>query len=59
MPIHRVFRLGCGAIELDSSDDDVHILANDMPVARRTVNVSGKSIAVEVKELLPHTPDAT
>ncbi len=60
MPIHQVLRLGRGAIiELDSSEEDeVSILANNLPVARGTVIVSGNRIAVEVKELLPHTPDA-
>jgi len=60
MPIHQVLRLGRGAIiELDSSEeDDVHILANNMPVARGTVIVSGNRIAVEVKQLLPRSPEA-
>src|SRR5262249_46737853 len=55
MPIHQVLRLGRGAIiELDSSEEDeVRILANNMPVAKGTVVVSGNRIAVEVKELLP------
>ncbi len=57
MPIHQVLRLGRGAvIELDSSEDDeVRILANNLPVARGTVIVSGNRIAVEVKQLLPRT----
>ena len=60
MPIHQVLRLGRGAIiELDSSEDDeVRILANNLPVARGTVVVSGNRIAVEVKQLLPRSPDA-
>jgi flagellar motor switch protein FliN/FliY len=60
MPIHQVLRLGRGAIiELDSSEEDeVRILANNMPVAKGTVVVSGNRIAVEVKELLPRAPDA-
>ena len=43
MPVHQVLRLGRGAIiELDSSEDDeVKILANNMPVAKGTVVVSG------------------
>jgi flagellar motor switch protein FliN/FliY len=59
MPIHQVLRLGRGAIiELDASEeDDVRILANNMPVARGTVVVSGNRIAVEVKEMLPRPPD--
>jgi flagellar motor switch protein FliN/FliY len=60
MPIHQVLRLGRGAIiELDSSEEDeVRILANNMPVAKGTVVVSGNRIAVEVKELLPRAPGA-
>jgi flagellar motor switch protein FliN/FliY len=60
MPIHQVLRLGRGAIiELDSSEDDeVRILANNMSVAKGTVIVSGNKIAVEVKELLPRSPEA-
>jgi len=59
MPVHQVLRLGRGAIiELDASEDDeVRILANNFPVAKGTVVVSGNRIAVEVKELLPRSPD--
>ena len=59
MPVHQVLRLGRGAIiELDSSEEDeVRILANNMPVARGMVIVSGNRIAVEVKELLPRSPE--
>jgi flagellar motor switch protein FliN len=59
MPIHQVLRLGRGAIiELDSSEEDeVHILANNLPVAKGTVIVSGNRIAVEVKRLLPRSPE--
>ena len=48
MPIHQVLRLGRGAIvELDSSEEDeVRILANNLPVAKGTVIVSGNRIAV-------------
>ncbi len=55
MPVHQVLRLGRGAIiELDASEDDeVAILANNFPVAKGTVVVSGNRIAVEVKELTP------
>ena len=60
MPVHQVLRLGRGAIiELDASEDDeVKILANNLPVAVGTVIVSGNKIAVEVKELLPRSPEA-
>ena len=59
MPIHQVLRLGRGAIiELDAAEDDeVHILANNLPVAKGMVVVQGNRIAVEVKELLPRAPD--
>lgn len=59
MPIHQVLRLGRGAIiELESSEDDeVSILANNFPVAKGTVVVSGNRIAVEVKELTPRLAD--
>jgi flagellar motor switch protein FliN/FliY len=58
MPVHQVLRLGRGAvIELDSSEDDeVHILANNLPVATGAVVVSGNRIAVEVKQILPRAP---
>jgi flagellar motor switch protein FliN/FliY len=60
MPIHQVLRLGRGAIiELDASEEDeVRILANNLSVAKGTVIVSGNKIAVEVKELLPRSPEA-
>jgi flagellar motor switch protein FliN/FliY len=60
MPVHQVLRLGRGAIiELDSSEDDeVKILANNLPIAKGTVVVQGNRIAVEVKELLPRSADA-
>jgi flagellar motor switch protein FliN/FliY len=60
MPIHQVLRLGRGAIiELDAGEnDEVAILANELPVAKGTVVVSGNKIAVEVKELLPRAPNA-
>ena len=58
MPVHQVLRLGRGAIiELDASEDDeVQILANNLPVARGAVVVSGNRIAVEIKEMLPRGP---
>jgi flagellar motor switch protein FliN/FliY len=59
MPVHQVLRLGRGAvIELDAGEnDEVRILANDFPVAKGSVVVSGNRIAVEVKQMLPRTPD--
>lgn len=60
MPVHQVLRLGRGAIiELDATEEDeVKILANNFPVAKGAVVVSGNRIAVEVKELLPRSPEA-
>ena len=59
MPVHQVLRLGRGAIiELGASEnDDVQILANNLPVARGTVVVNGNRIAVEVKEMLERATD--
>ena len=59
MPVHQVLRRGRGAIiELEASEDDeVKILANNLPVAKGTVVVQGNRIAVEVRELLPRSPD--
>jgi flagellar motor switch protein FliN len=59
MPVHQVLRLGRGAIiELEASEDDeVSILADNLPVATGTVVVQGNRIAVEVRSLLPRAPD--
>jgi flagellar motor switch protein FliN/FliY len=59
IPIHQVLWLGRGAIiELEATKDDaVHILANDLPVAKGIVVVNGNRIAVEVGDLLPRPPD--
>jgi flagellar motor switch protein FliN len=59
MPVHQVLRLGRGAIiELDATEqEDVQILANNMPIAVGNVVVNGNRIAVEVKALLPRAPD--
>jgi flagellar motor switch protein FliN len=59
MPVHQVLRLGRGAIiELAATEDDeVKILANNMPIASGLVVVNGNRIAVEVKEMLPRASD--
>ena len=61
MPVHQVLRLGRGAIiELAAGeDDDVRVLANNLPIAKGTVNVNGNRIAVTVTELLPRMPDVS
>jgi flagellar motor switch protein FliN/FliY len=55
VPIHQLLRMGRGAIiELTATEDDeVTILANNMPVAKGTVVVEGSGIAVSVTRLLP------
>ncbi len=55
MPIHQVMRLSRGAIiELDSKEqDEVRVLANNLPVASGVVVVNRNRIAVEVKQMLP------
>jgi flagellar motor switch protein FliN/FliY len=59
MPVHQVLRLGRGAIiELDASEDDeVTILANNLPVAKGTVVVNSNRILIEVREILPRSPE--
>jgi flagellar motor switch protein FliN/FliY len=59
MPVHQVLRLGRGAvIELQANEEDeVRILANNMPIALGLVVVNGNRIAVEVKAMLPRAPD--
>lgn len=59
MPVHQVMRLSRGAIiELDATEqDEVKVLANNLPVASGVVVVNRNRIAVEVKRMLPRTPD--
>jgi flagellar motor switch protein FliN len=59
MPVHQVLRLGRGAIiEVDAGEDDeVTILANNLPVAKRAVVVNANRIAIEVTESLPRSPE--
>ena len=61
MPIHQLLRMGRGAvIALDASEEDeVEILANDLPIARGMVVVNGTEITVEIKELLRRPPSET
>ena len=59
MPVHQVLRLSRGAIiELDATEqDEVKVLANNMPVASGVVVVNRNRIAVEVKQMLPRAAD--
>ncbi len=54
MPVHMLLRMGRGAvIELESTENDmVEILANDHPVARGQIIVTGTRIAIEVTEII-------
>jgi flagellar motor switch protein FliN len=54
MPLHMLLRMGRGAvIELEASETDmVEILANDHPIARGQIVVTGNRISVEVTELI-------
>jgi flagellar motor switch protein FliN/FliY len=54
IPMHQLLRMGRGAvIELDSRQDDpVTILANDRPVAKGEIVLSGDKIGVSISELL-------
>lgn len=55
VPIHQLLRMGRGAIiELTATEDDeVTVLANNLPVAKGTVVVEGSAIAVSITRLLP------
>ena len=59
MPVHQALRLSRGAIiELDATEqDEVKVLANNVPVASGAVVVNGNRIAVTVKEMLPRPID--
>jgi flagellar motor switch protein FliN/FliY len=54
MPVHMLLRMGRGAIiELEASETDmVEILANDHPIARGQIIVTGTRIAIEITEIL-------
>ncbi|HEX2137219.1 MAG TPA: FliM/FliN family flagellar motor switch protein [Microvirga sp.] len=54
MPVHQLLRMGRGAvIELNATEeDDVAILANEVPVAKGQVIVQGDRIAVSITEIL-------
>lgn len=54
MPIHRMLRMGRGSvIELEATEnDEVELLANDLPVARGQVIVNGGVITVEITHII-------
>lgn len=55
MPVNQLLRMGRGAvIELDSiGDEQVEILANNMPIAKGDVIVKGDRIAVTITGKIP------
>ena len=61
MPIHQLLRMGRGAvIELTTDPEDkVELLANNVPVAKGDVVVSGNKIAIEATGTLTrrHAPE--
>lgn len=59
MPVHQVMRLSRGAIiELDATEqDEVKVLANNLPIASGVVTVDRNRISVEVKRMLPKNAD--
>jgi flagellar motor switch protein FliN/FliY len=58
MPIHQLLRMGRGAvIELErQADEDVEILANEIPVARGQVVLRGDRIGISITEVLFRAP---
>ena len=58
MAIHQLLRMGRGAvIELDATgDDEVWIIANDVPIARGQVILQDDRITVSVTEVLSRSP---
>ncbi|WP_439815676.1 FliM/FliN family flagellar motor switch protein [Zavarzinia sp. CC-PAN008] len=54
MPIHQLLKMGRGAvIELDSREDDnVWVYANNQPIARGEIVLSGDRIAVSITDKL-------
>jgi len=54
MPIHQLLRMGRGAvIELDTHEnDEVQIMANDVPIARGEILLEGEKIGISVTKKL-------
>ena len=53
LPINQLLRMGRGAvIELDAGEDDnVQILANNIPIAHGEVTIQNNKVAVTVSEI--------
>lgn len=60
MPVHQLLRMGRGAIiELDGREDqDLLVLANDIPIAKAQVVVDGGQISIEITKMLARQPRA-
>jgi len=54
LPIHQLLKMGRGAvIELDTKqDDEIWVLANNVPIARGEILVQGERIAVSITSIL-------
>lgn len=54
LPINQLLKMGRGAvIELDANaEDEVWVLANNIPVARGQITVSGEKIAISITSTL-------
>jgi len=59
LPIHQLLKMGRGAvIELGTKqDDEIWVLANNVPIARGEIIVQGERIAVSITSILS-TADA-
>lgn len=59
LPIQQLLKMGRGAvIELNTRhEDDVLLLANNVPIARGQIVVEGERIAVSVTELISQKAD--
>jgi flagellar motor switch protein FliN/FliY len=58
VPIHQLLRMGRGAvIGLETREnEEVEILANDVPVALGAVVLRGERIGIEIREVLFRSP---
>lgn len=54
LPIHQLLKMGRGAvIELDAHhEDEVWLLANNVPIARGGIIVQGEKIAISITSTL-------
>lgn len=54
LPVHQLLKMGRGAvIELDAHhEDEVWLLANNVPIARGEIIVQGEKIAISITSTL-------